>query len=294
MRPDTKLEKIIEYDECKLTRLLIMTGACTRLREFELSPCDFDDPRQNIYAYMKNISALRRLSLGLCNFGIQDCEILHSNLPTVEVFELDFVHLDPDEIPENITSATSVTEFYISFKQVTNEAQLPNWYIYMAKKYTNLTRLVCCDHVIQDISLDLTTIIYRDGTIPLYKNIGKHLYSFDAKNVPTDVQVFKQMDDIGCRFSRCRLEENNTRSIFTQLAQSNQAKYIDELEIVQTIIASPRLFQNMSHLGKLSIDMDHERCCWPINLAEYLNAFPPCLFDFYVNAVVLIIAFADT
>jgi hypothetical protein len=277
--PDTELEKIKDGDECELTRLLIMTGACTKLRELELSLCDFNNPRQNIYTYMKNIPALKKLTLSSGHFGIQDCEILHSNLPTLEVFELIFVHLDPGELPANITPATSVTEFSISFEQVTNETQLPNWYIYMTKKYTNLTRLGCSDFVMEDIDLDLTTVIYRDGIIPLYKNIGKHLHFFNAKNVPTEVQLFKQMDDIGCRFSRCRLEENNTRRIFTQLAQSNLAKYIVNLEIERTIIDSPSLFQNMTYLTMLSIDAD----CEPINLTEYPNAFPRGLGDFHVN-----------
>jgi hypothetical protein len=106
---------------------------------------------------------------------------LHSNLPTLEVFELDFVQLGPGELPANITPATSVTEFSIYFEIVSNQTQLPNWYIYMAKKYTNLKTLGCGDFVMRDLGLDLTTIIYRDGIIPLYKNIGKHLYSFDAK-----------------------------------------------------------------------------------------------------------------
>jgi hypothetical protein len=110
----------------------------------------------------------------------------------------------------------------------------------MAKKYTNLKRLKFTDFVIEDISLDQATILYRDGVIPLYKNIGKHVHHFEAKNVPTEVQIFKQLDDIGCRVSLCRLDSNGTRPILAQLAQSSQAKYIDELEIEDTIITSPK------------------------------------------------------
>jgi hypothetical protein len=153
----------------------------------------------------------------------------------------------------------------------------------MAKKYTNLTRLVCSDFVSQYLNLDITERIYRDGIIPIYKNIGKHLHYFDAKNAPAELEVFKQMDDIGCRFSLCDLKHNGTRPIFSQLAQSNQAIYLKELQIEKTTIDSPSLFQNMTCLTRLNIDTDRERGYWPMNLTEYLNGFPPSLVDFSVN-----------
>jgi hypothetical protein len=66
------------------------------------------------------------------------------------------------------------------------------------------------------------------------------------------------------------------------LAQSNQVKYIDDLEITNTFIASPSLFRNMINLTKLSIDPYWEGGCWPIDMTEYLDAFPPHLYDFSI------------
>jgi hypothetical protein len=77
---------------------------------------------------MTNIPALKKLTLSRGHFRIQDCEILHSNLPTLEVFELNYVHLGPDELPANITPATSVTQLIFDFEDVTNKTQFPNWF----------------------------------------------------------------------------------------------------------------------------------------------------------------------
>jgi hypothetical protein len=62
MLPDTKLEKIRDSYECELTRLLVTTCACARLKELELDLSYLSNPRQNIYAYMKNIPALKKLN----------------------------------------------------------------------------------------------------------------------------------------------------------------------------------------------------------------------------------------
>jgi hypothetical protein len=86
MLPDTKLEKINGNGACELSRQLIMTGSCTRLRELELTIYLVGNPRQKLYAYMNNIPTLKKLTLSCGDIGIQDCEIVHSNLPALQVF----------------------------------------------------------------------------------------------------------------------------------------------------------------------------------------------------------------
>jgi hypothetical protein len=105
--------------------------------------------------------------------------------------------------------------------------------------------------------------------------------------VPTELQVFKQLDDIDCQISLCDIIDNETRPIFSQFAHSKQATYVRVLKIRDTIITSPSLFQSMTCLQKLEIDNSNSESRWPIDLTEYLNASPPTLFDFSVRCAEL-------
>ncbi|KAI8889396.1 hypothetical protein K501DRAFT_329187 [Backusella circina FSU 941] len=279
--PDTKLEEIKDGGMCEFTRQLTMTGTCINLRRLSLTfSLYFRNPRRNLFPYLKNMPVLKKLTLKHCDIGIEDCEILHSNLPSVEEFHLKYINLVVGPLPNNITPATSLTSYYLLFEEVADIIEYPNWYIYMAKKYTNLTSLVCIDHVLRYAEIPQTTIIYRDGLLPLYKNIGKRLHYFDAKNVPEGVDVFNQLDSFGCQIGLCCLEHNDIRPIFTQLAQSNQAKYVKQLDFDFTSITSPSMLQNMTSLTSINIDMNSDGPHWSINLVEYMNAFPPTLTRF--------------
>ncbi|KAI8889392.1 hypothetical protein K501DRAFT_266934 [Backusella circina FSU 941] len=73
-----------------------------------------------------------------------------------------------------------------------------NWYIYMAKKYTDLTNLQFKDRFLYEVNLTQRTILYRDGILPLYKNIEKHLYCSHVDNGPPELKVSNRLDAFGC------------------------------------------------------------------------------------------------
>jgi hypothetical protein len=201
----------------------------------------------------------------------------------LEELDLEDVTVDAGLLPRDIIPATSITTYSLQFEDDLDFIDYPDWYIYIAKKYTNLEYFFCYDPLIREASHSQTMKIYRDGILPLYRNIGKCLRSFGAKSVPTELEIFSQLDDIGCQFSLCRLEDNDTRPIFSQLAHSKQAKYVEQLELENTMVTSPSLPRNMTRLVSINIDMNGFGAHWPINLTEYMNAFPPTLIDFSVT-----------
>ncbi|KAI8889395.1 hypothetical protein K501DRAFT_329186 [Backusella circina FSU 941] len=278
--PETKLEEIKDDDGCELTRQVITSGSCTRLRRLILKVIGIDDHRQNIFPYLKNMPLLKKLTLQYCDIGIQDCELMHSNLPAIQSIRLEDANLNVGPLPNKIIPATSVTNLNIEFDYITTMADYPNWYIYIARKYTNLEYFYCNDQILQEASPDQALTLYRDGLIPIYKQVGLGVNSFTAKNVPVEIDLFNQLDSFGCQISNYYIEYNETLPIFEQFGQSKQAKYVEQLEVNYSLVASPSVFQNMTSLTKLRIDVDLDEAFWPINLTEYLNAFPPSLTEF--------------
>jgi hypothetical protein len=227
--------------------------------------------------------ALKKLNLIYGRIGIQDFEYLHSKAPALESLMLSDVILEIGELPDNFVPATSVTSFHMDILSICDERNQSKWYTYMARKYTSLIDFYCNNIELQDINFEQAMLLYRDGLIPIYRTLGTHLWSVTAVAIPHELDLFNQLDQFGCQMEYCSLDHNESTPIFTQLGQSSQAQYVRDLNLRNTMVTLPSLFQNMTSLTEITIDVNFDEAYWPINLNEYLNAFPPTLINFDAN-----------
>jgi hypothetical protein len=170
LMPNTRLREVKNGGTCEFTRQLTSSGTCTRLELLNIAVSGhLINPGKDLYPYLKNMPILKKLTLKYADIGIQDCEVLHNNLPSLESFNLKDVNLKAGPLPRNISPATSLNTLCYTFNDVQNNADYPNWYLYMTKKYPNLKSLVADDYNLPNAGSEEVTIIYRDGILPLYK-----------------------------------------------------------------------------------------------------------------------------
>jgi hypothetical protein len=241
------------------------------------------NPGNGCFPFIQGMPDLKKLTLIYGRMGIQGFEYLHSKAPALESLMLSEVSLDIGDLPDNIVPPISVTSFNMDILCICDERNQSKWYTYMARKYTSLINFYCNNIELQDVNSEEAMLLYRDGLIPIYKTLGTHLWSITAVTIPHELYLFNQLDQFGCQIEYCSLDHNESTPIFTQLGQSNQAQYVINLNLRNTMVTLPSLFQNMTSLTELAIDADFDYAYWPINLNEYLNAFPPTLIHFDAN-----------
>jgi hypothetical protein len=276
INPDSKLEMIADRNECEFTRQVFKSGSCSRLRSLNMSIYGFKELRTELFPFMNNMPYLESLYLDNCHLGIEDCETLHNNLPSLRSLNLYNIHLKIDQLPANIKPATFVTELNFSFECLGDKENHLRWYQYVSRKYTNLNDFSYDDMEVNNSSSEYSRKIHQDGLLPLYKTMGRRLKDLKLNNAPVDIGIFTQLDGSDCRIRFIDLQYNGD-ALFPQLAQSKQSKYVKKLSLEETYIASPSLLQNMTSLSSLTMVVEEK-----INLAEFMNAFPPTLTQFDV------------
>jgi hypothetical protein len=102
---------------------------------------------------LMNMPVLEELTLKSFVADMLDLEVLHKNLPTIQILELKDVLPRASRISENIIPATLTKLHYDSIEFEEKEA-LPTWYNYMGKKYTNVTQFSYQDTSLHYIDLD--------------------------------------------------------------------------------------------------------------------------------------------
>jgi hypothetical protein len=146
----------------------------------------------------------------------------------------------------------------------------------MARKYTNITDLSYSDETLKRRDESDRKYIYLNGVLDFFKVIDWSKNTLTLYGVPDNVDVFEALDSVdaqvkGVSFSMCI-----SGAIIKYISQSNQSKYIEKLDILNTSIDSIHLIKNMTALTTLWISFYNSNCP-PLNLASCLYACLPSL-----------------
>jgi hypothetical protein len=142
---------------------------------------------------------------------------LHSKALALESLGVSKVNLNVGKLLDNIVLANSVTSFNMDILLMWGAQTHRKWYTYIARKYTNLIDFHCNDMELWGVDFDDAMIIYRDGLIPIYKTLVRHLFSVTVANIPLELDLFNQLDHFGCQAEVCYLDNNGSTPLFTQL-----------------------------------------------------------------------------
>jgi hypothetical protein len=171
---------------------------------------------------------------------VNDLEILHKNVPSIQDFSLNCVKALPYSMPSNIIPATSITKLRFFFHDFDDKDSYIQLYQYATKKYTNITDInykgnspgAYFDEV------NIRRDVYLNGILGFLEIIGRNLSEIDLYGLPDNVDPFKVLDSVDSRIKTTKVNTCDGETIFNYLAQSNQCRYVQELNIHDTCIES--------------------------------------------------------
>jgi hypothetical protein len=106
----SKLEKIVDYGECELTRQLAMSNLCNKLKTLELDVRYLvDSVISGAITQLKNMPVLEHLGFRGYKVTLMDLEIMHCHLPTIKSLHFG-VHILSGDMPRDVLSSGLITK----------------------------------------------------------------------------------------------------------------------------------------------------------------------------------------
>jgi hypothetical protein len=254
----SKLERITEFGECELTCQLAISNACRHLYTLDLDFRGVGVSTSSIAVpQLKNMPVLRFFQLSKARMSLMELELLHSNLPSIESFRLDLVNVSAGEIPLKVEPATSIIELGLEICNVDDINTHIQLYKYMAKKYSSLSCFERTDMVIRDREHNYTRDVYNQGILPLYQMMAPHIVDFEFENYCDGLNAFNKFDTFGIKLDSLLIQSpyggTDDTPFLEELTQSQQSKYIFELELCGINPQPLTMLINMEVLQSLSI-----------------------------------------
>jgi hypothetical protein len=176
----------------------------------------------------------------------------------------------------NITPAISLTTFKGILLSPENTSIHARLYKYMAKKYINITDIKFRYYDLKRYDTSNKTKIYLNGLVDFYKQIAPRQSELTFYGLPDSVDIFETLDNVGSQIKSMIFRGCEGGTLLQFLAQSNQSKHIEKLQIEGGRIDSIHLIKTMTTLTTLIISIDpHDPT--PVHLADYLTVCPPSL-----------------
>jgi hypothetical protein len=286
MHSTSKLESVCDTDECELTCQLAISNLGQYLKLLELqfrnSPLGW---YRDVIPHLKNMPVLQSLKLDACPVELTYMKILHNNLPSITELEITSSLIASSEIPVDVEPAIPITSFMFYFDFGADNLQMHiEFYKYLTKKYPSTNDFVCFDPGLRELhSIDVFEV-YEEGIFPFPKRIGTQLIGFTFENYCEGLEPFAILDEIGCKFKEFTINSfNKDEYVFEDLTQSNQAEYIEILELNDIVPDPAGLLSNMKVLRSLIIDCSFSNYCsdmeteTEIDLNQLLKACPATL-----------------
>jgi hypothetical protein len=252
----TKLETIGDFGECELTCQLAFSNLCNGLKSLVLNFCGTSySMTSSVISQLKNMPVLETLSLESSLVGLMDIEILHENLPSMKELTFYELELQAGEIPQNITPASLITELVVDLESAENLEVHVEIYKYISMKYPSVSRPETHDREITNGDPYYVKLIYTLGILPMYQNIASKIDSFEFVTFCNGMDAFSTFDEFGMKLKVITIKSHDDNDLFMEeLAQSDQANYIQSLDLFN-IVPRPMLkLRNMKALKRLYIN----------------------------------------
>jgi hypothetical protein len=141
--------------------------------------------------------------------------------------------LVPNRIPVDIRPTSFIKKIRFNFKCTHTSADLTKAYLqyfqYIAKKYTNPENLSMNVLDSVDFTMDDKNKVFDFGWTPLLQSFGPQLKSIKSVDVDPQVNIFKRLDDLGCKLEKLSIYPTQGTLTLAEFVQSNQSKYMREL-----------------------------------------------------------------
>jgi hypothetical protein len=276
---NSKVEFLSDFYHCELVSQMVYSKLGSRLKTLCLKDMSIPDT-PTILSQLKDLPVLKTLALQSAGLEIDDLELLHKNVPSIQELNLDPLYLK-GSMPSEVIPASSITKlkFYGSDPEDVNTLCLI--YQYMAKKYTNVTEVDFHDVGLDDYEPSERKYFYLNGYLDFLKLIGPIKDELSLEYVPNGVNPFEVLDAVDSKIQYLDLYGRESETILQDLSRSNQSKYVQALILIDAKLDSIHVIKNMTSLTELRI-----RCpikdTRPVDLVSCLEACPPSLKTFAI------------
>jgi hypothetical protein len=121
--------------------------------------------------------------------------------------------------------------------------------------------------------------MYENGFLPFLQLIGPSTDHHILHKVPDGIDVFEALDNSDAKTKAFTFYDCQEETLFDFLAESNQARYVERMELVKTEIGTLDSLQSLTSLTEIELNIDpkYDYARTEINFTSYLNGFPPSL-----------------
>jgi hypothetical protein len=215
---------------------------------------------------------------------VADLETLHNNIPSIQDLNLHDFMIWNSSIPQVVMPTTSFKTLSLSIKMCDRNTSLIDLYQYMTKKYIHVTHWNHSPKIWLYSRVNIKKV-FENGYLPFLQLIGPTQDELVFYFLQNGNDVFKVLDESGSQIKKFSFRKCQQETLFQDLAQSNQAKYVKSLSLYETAIGSLDILGSMISLTTLNISLRSES----FHLTDCLNACPSTLrnFSFKHDHVVL-------
>jgi hypothetical protein len=279
--PQPKIRVLRDTLFCELASQMLASNLGHRLGELQLDFEGIDGiSTRTIVDQLKNLPVLKTLTLHELYIGINDLEKIHTDLPTIQEFDL-CIHITASEMPSNVLPATFITKLDIQIDSAFDVNTHIQFYQYMLKKYSSVKVIEYIDRMILYCDPDDARRVYLNGILDFYKLVVPSK-TLAIQGVPNYVNVFEVFDGMGHQFEELRTYQCEGETLFQYLAESKQARCIKKLDLSATKISTPRSLKNTMALTTLKLSPSYSENL-SIDLTDHLNGYPPTLRNLSID-----------
>ncbi|KAI8880289.1 hypothetical protein K501DRAFT_275706 [Backusella circina FSU 941] len=274
----SRVEILSDIHHCDLASQLLYSNLGSRLKVLDLDFYERSDAI-TVLSQLKNLPVLKSLSLTRPKIKLENLEEIHKNVPSIQDLTLKWLKIRAGDMPSNIIPATSMVKLNFSYNNsghLKDEVTHTQLYQYMFKKYANIMDIEYDDKWLSVFSSYVRKEIFLNGILDFYKLILPLKTEFTLFALPDDVDPFETADTMGSQIKQFHIWMCQGGTLFRYLSQSNQVKYIEKLDILDTNIDSFHFLKEMTALTTLIIKFNKPHPP-PVYLASCLAACPPSL-----------------
>jgi hypothetical protein len=252
--PNGQIEELADYEQCELAYALIDSGLCSRLTSLFLDVNFSRDSYAHFIPSLKNMPALKKLTMVGLEIRIDDMETIHSNLPSLDTLELNPCEAKNSVSPLDIEPCNLKCLKMLIQEEGSAKGEDFEWMTYIKRKYPSLSELSIWNKKLDNPEFDgieytLLPAVCINRIRPQMKKIGPICH--DSSN-----RVYGILDGFGARFHTIKINFRTKYPDLTHLTDSLQVASIEELHLSGMTSFPFEHLAKMTNLKKLYITGD--------------------------------------
>jgi hypothetical protein len=271
----SQLLYIEDSNQCEMTRSLLTSGLCPNLNTLTLDLASIRISHRDIYPQFMQVPLLKNLTLLHALVTMDDCDVIHCKLPSLQSLKLFECDLMEGAAPADTLPGSKITTLHIKFNHFQQQHAI-DWPKYISRKYPNLEHF---KYSIDTFRLSTSNLkqLLEQGYPHVLQKLGPQLKSFELVYAEQDGAIFKKLDHFQCRIKDLELHGINQASPYA-LSESNQSKYVETLSLYRVKPLQFGWLKRMKSLRSLKLYYNDIRDVFASDDSEEEN-------DYYMESI---------